>query len=298
MTSYLLSHPGSSWRIIGGGNYQSQNKIQTSPTKALIEWVALADTLSALGAEIAVLPPPTSEHPMTGLVYTANAGHRFGHQFRLSQMTAAHRREESELISNFVDKLGLYTERADHPWEGQAEMIRCGDDRYLLTWGVRSSPESVEEVRALLPASVTTFSAQIRPPFYHGDSCFGFFQSPQGEQILMMYPNALLEKNSAELEAFLGPKVELLTLSEHDAFLFVANTLQFKDTLIMPKGASAPLIDKLQQKGFSIIELEFNELFGKGGGGPRALVNRLGKLPIPDAMQYKNQRKQIVKPLL
>jgi N-dimethylarginine dimethylaminohydrolase len=298
MTSYLLSYPGASWRIIGGGNYQSQNKTPTSPTKALAEWVKLADTLTALGADIAVLPPPASEHPMTGLVYTANAGHRFGQQFRLAQMTAAHRREESELVSNFVEKLGLYTERADHPWEGQAEMIRCGDDRYLLTWGVRSSPESAEEVRSLLHAGVTAFSAQIRPPFYHGDSCFGFFQSPQGKQVLMLYPNALLEKNTAELEAFLGPKVELLALSERDAFLFVANTLQFKDTLIMPKGASAPLLAKLQQKGFSIIELEFNELFGKGGGGPRALVNRLGTLAIPEALHYKNQREQIVKPLL
>jgi N-dimethylarginine dimethylaminohydrolase len=297
MTSYLLSYPGPSWRIVGGGNYQSQNKTPTSPTKALAEWVKLADTLTALGADIAVLPPPVSEHPMSGLVYTANAGHRFGQQFRLAQMTAAHRREESELISNFVDKLGLYAERADHPWEGQAEMIRCGDDRYLLTWGVRSSPESAEEVRSLLPPGVTAFSAQIRPPFSHGDSCFGFFQSPQGKQLLMLYPNALLEKDPSELEAFLGPTVELLTLSEHDAFLSVANTLQFKDTLILPRGASTSLLTKLQQRGFSLIELEFIELFGKGGGGPRSLVNRLGKLPIPDLMQYKNQREQIVKPL-
>jgi N-dimethylarginine dimethylaminohydrolase len=297
MTSYLLSYPGSTWRIIGGGNYQSQNKTPTSPTKALAEWVKLADALTSLGATIAVIPPPETSHPLTGLVYTANAGHRFGQQFRLAQMTAAHRREEATVLSDYIEKLGLYTERAEHPWEGQAEMIRCGEDRYILTWGVRSSPESAEEVRSLLPGGTTAYSAQIRPPFYHGDSCMGFFQSPQGKQVLLLYPNALLDKNTSELEGFLGPQVELIKISEHDAFLFVCNTLQCKDTLIIPKGVSASLLNKLKHLGFSILELEFTELFGKGGGGPRALVNRLGSLAIPEELLYANWRERIVKPL-
>jgi hypothetical protein len=43
--------------------------------------------------------------------------------------------------------------------------------------------------------------------------------------------------------------------------------------------------------GFELRELDFGELFGKGGGGPRCLVNELRGLPeIPDALSFQKIR--------
>src|SRR5262245_453603 len=118
MPTFLLSYPGPAWRIIGAGNFRSEQRSVTDPRKARAEWLRLADTLAGLGAEVAVLPPTPHEPPLTGLVYTANAGQLFfgPTRFRLSQMTAAHRREEVDVMARFFLDLGVPVERAEHPW--------------------------------------------------------------------------------------------------------------------------------------------------------------------------------------
>lgn len=293
MTTFLLSYPSKSWRIIGAKNPHSEERPQTSAKQAKIEWVRVADALVGAGAEVVVLPPPEIEPPMTGLLYTANAGQLFD-RFRLSQMTAAHRREESAVLSQFLEGLGIETERAEHPWEGQAEIITDGSGRYLLTWGVRSSPESVEEVQAALPQGSSSLGVRIRPPFYHGDTCLGFFQNSAGRSVLLVYLGALLDKTREELESFVGPDTEVYPILEQDALLYACNSVCINGTLLHPKGLSQGLLSALQQRGFRLVEVPLDELCGKGGGGPRALVNRLGDISVPSELRYQALRAKII----
>lgn len=294
MSTFLLSYPGPTWRIVGAGNFLSQQRAEVDPKKARAEWVRLADALSALGAEVAVLPPPSLDPPLTGLVYTANAGHLFPGRYRLSQMTAAHRREELDVIARFFSGLGIPVDRAEHPWEGQAELLHDGKGRYLLTWGVRSAPESVEEVRALLPEDAKVRGVQIKPPFYHGDTCLGFFRHPKGHALLLVYPGALIDTTCADLESFFGPEVEVYPIQEQDALLYACNSLCVNGTVLTLPGLSSGLLEAIRKRGFTVEELSFDELFKKGGGGPRALVNFLGDLAIPEEARYTGMREQII----
>jgi N-dimethylarginine dimethylaminohydrolase len=293
MSTFLLSYPGPTWRIIGAGNFRSQSRAETDPRRALAEWVRLADALVSLGAELAVLPPPEHEPPLTGMVYTANAGQLFQARFLLSHMVAAHRQEEGNFLGPFLSGLGLRVERAEHPWEGQAELTTDGAGRYLLSWGVRSAPESAVEIGALLPAEAKILRVQIKPPFYHGDTCLGLFRHPEGRALLLVYPGALLGKTPADLERFFGPDVEVLPIQEQDALAYACNSLAVNGTVLVPRGLSAGLHEALRGRGFEILELGLDELFGKGGGGPRALVNNLGGFSIPEQVRYSRLRDQI-----
>jgi hypothetical protein len=64
--------------------------------------------------------------------------------------------------------------------------------------------------------------------------------------------------------------------------------------LLVPKGLSSGLRGQLVRRGFTIEELELPELFGKGGGGPRCMVNELkGFVLTDDAPSYAARRDMI-----
>ena len=60
-----------------------------------------------------------------------------------------------------------------------------------------------------------------------------------------------------------------------DRGIFRANGSGWNGDLLAPSGLSAPLRAELADRGVQLVEIELAELFGKGGGGPRCLVNDL-----------------------
>ena len=102
---------------------------------------------------VLVVPPPREVvEPLTGLMYTANAGWlRTPSCFRLARLTVAHRQGERAYLSDELARLFPWTiEESASLWEGQADMCRVSDALVLLSYGVRSPRESVDEVVALL----------------------------------------------------------------------------------------------------------------------------------------------------
>ena len=67
----------------------------------------------------------------------------------------------------------------------------------------------------------------------------------------------------------------MLSIDEADCLGYAANSLCVNGTVLMPTGLSTGLRGNLVKRGFNLEELELGELFGKGGGGPRCLVNEL-----------------------
>lgn len=287
MTTFLMSPPSPDWHIAGGANPTSRQRAVTDPRRAFAEWQTLARALDARGAQIAVLPPDPA-HPLTGLVYTSNAGQLFAapRRFRLAQMSAAHRREERAQLERFFQDLGIAVEHAENPWEGQAEICTDGE-HYLLSWGVRSAPESVEEVQASLPAGARALGVQLRSPFTHGDTCLCFLRHPDGKRVLLVYPGALLGTSLRELETFLGSAAEVLPISEADALAQACNSLCVNGQVLTQGGVSRTLREALQARGFRVEALDLPELSGKGGGALRSLVNDLGALEIPPHYRWR-----------
>jgi len=297
---YLMSYPGPDWHIRGAVNFRSRSQESTHPRMALREWMRLADAITEAGGEVVVMPPPDEQPAHTGLIYAANHGALFPSEgaptFLISKMHASHRQGEQAPIRDFfTDGLGLETLTADRVWEGQADITRLSDDRAILTYGVRSEEEACAMVRAQLPEAIDTLELELRDPFFHGDTCLSPLHGRGGRGLLLVHPGAFTDDAPSELARF-APDVELIEISQIDALAYACNALQVRGTLIAPAGLSMGLLNTLSDRGLHIQELELAELFGKGGGGPRCLVNVLRGLDpdtIPHDLHYPHQREAI-----
>ena len=86
----------------------------------------------------------------------------------------------------------------------------------------------------------------------------------------------------------------MLPIDEADCLGYAANSLCVNGTVLMPAGLSTGLRGNLLKRGFNLEELELGELFGKGGGGPRCLVNELrGFVLTEDAPDYVSRRDRL-----
>lgn len=294
----LLSYPPRHWRIRGGANFRSRELPETHPKAALQEWLSLAEALTELGVMCAIHRPPEIEPTLTGLAYTANYGAWFPQTsvFLVSRMFVEHRQDEWEWISKFAGEvLGLEAVQAEHPWEGQADIATVAPDRFILTWGVRSSAEACKEVSYHLGDDAHVLSARLREPYFHGDTCLNVLPREGAPPILMVYPGALVDATTDDLKAFTG--AELMEISEEEARAYACNALVVGKTILAPDGIGESLQQRLVDAGFEVRLLSLPELFGKGGGGPRCLANQLrGLTPnaVPVPARYTTMRDAIV----
>lgn len=296
---YLLSYPPASWHIRGGVNYRSLDRRPTSPRRAFEEWRALADAIEELGGVVAVMPPPAVEPPLTGLIYAANHGAWFpAHRtFLVASMFVAHRQAEPEHVARFAaESLGLAVARSPATWEGQADVATLADERFILTYGVRTVAAASEPVTALLPPGADVLRVELRDPFFHGDTCISALRRGAGG-LLLAFEGALVGTSLGALEKLAGPDYELVPVSEADALAYACNGLGVGDTVLMPEGVSDALCARVERSGFRVRPMSFAELFGKGGGGPRCLVNELRGLEpgsIPASARYGGLRAALV----
>lgn len=290
MQTYLMSYPTPRWRIRGGNNFRSELRAATNPRSALGEWLALADAITDAGGWVMVLPPP-DDGDHTGMIYTANAGQLFaGRRFVVSRMQSRHRADEAPAIAAFARKLRLTVEQTTATWEGQAEICALPGNRFILSFGVRSDEASVDEIRRFLPAGAEVLTVRLRQPFFHGDTCLAALDTPKGGPVLLACPEALVDRSLYDLQQF-ARDVEVLPVDEADARAYACNALAVGERWLHPRGISTVLTSRLARRGLVPVELELAELFGKGGGGPRCLVNVLGTLPLPESLCLATQRR-------
>jgi N-dimethylarginine dimethylaminohydrolase len=233
------------------------------------------------------------------MVYTANAGQlfRIGERsvYLLSSMTTKHRQSERDHVRAFAAAAGLEVQVAQHAWEGQADLQSIGGNRYIATWGVRSVRESLEDVRPLLPPSARLLDVQICDPFFHGDVCLNPIANRAGDVTLLAHAGAFVSTGIEAVRHFAGGSVDVLGVDRDDAVAYACNSLCVAGTLLVPSGVSAGLRGQLVRRGFTVEDLDLPELLGKGGGGPRCLVNELRGLVLqPGAPDYASRRDDLV----
>jgi N-dimethylarginine dimethylaminohydrolase len=268
-----------------------------NPRAALGEWLRLCDAIVRAQGRILVVPPPEPNlPPLGGLVYTANAGAMFksGDQwtFVVSKMAEPERQAERAHLRRFLDEAGVPSAEAVHAWEGQADLCALPGNRYLVTWGGRSTKESFLEVKERLPTGARVLDLQLREPFSHGDACLDALQNRGGDTVLLAHGGALASRGIPEIRTFLGSYGEVLPVDQEDALAYACGALCVNGTLIMPNGLSVGLRGSLIHRGFLIEELEPGELMRHGG--PRRLVNQLPGFVLTDeAPSYGVQRERL-----
>ena len=296
-STFLMSYPGPAWQIRGAQNFRSQARQGTSPRAAFAEWLRLCDSIVRLGGHILVMPPSTTDN-LTGMVYTANAGALFvdhdAPNFFVSDMSVEHRKAERAHIEQFWRAAGMPFTESSHVWEGQAEICTLPSNRYILSWGVRSVKASLDEVRPQLTPGHKTLDVQLREPFFHGDTCLNPLKSKGGDWVLLAHEGALVDRTLVELRSFLGTLAEVIPVDEADALGYACNAVCVNGTVLLPEGLSTSLRGNLLKHGFQVEEIALPELFGKGGGGPRCLVNELRGFVMNDsAPDYARKRSEL-----
>jgi N-dimethylarginine dimethylaminohydrolase len=103
--------------------------------------------------------------------------------------------------------------------------------------------------------------------FYHLDLCF----CPVDETTALWYSPAFSKQTRHDIPARLP---HLIAVSEAEAMVFVCNSITIHKTVISPIGIAKETVQKLADRGFSVVELDMSE-FIKAGGACQSLVMRL-----------------------
>jgi N-dimethylarginine dimethylaminohydrolase len=155
---------------------------------------------------------------------------------------------------------------------------------------VRSTSESVDEVVSLLPDGQDHRSVRLREPFFHGDTCMNLLAGSTPTFLVLPSAFATPDEYRKAREAA-SAVAEVLEITEADALAYACNSLGLGDEVLIPTGLSEELRRTLSRRGYRLRQLNFAELFGKGGGGPRCLVNDLGiAASQPTSSRYSELR--------
>ncbi len=306
---FLMSPPRKDWTIRGRSNRNSQDADAPDPDAARQEWTELANAIVAAGGEVVVIPPNPKLN-LTGLPYTAEAGEFFvrgpKHHFILPRMSTTHRRDEAHWIGLFVEQhLDCVTERPSAVWEAQGDCIRVlGGAGIIHTFGSgklgRTRPKAYQQVAwRLSPKHIQIhFHAD---PWFHGNTFLNVFRNAYparlGEpgdrlrELMLVCPEALMPGELERLQRF-APSVDIVRISPEESRGYDTNSLQVGNTVLASDTLSSVAEEAFRILQLEIVKLSFSELFGKGGGAPVCLTNRLwGMHPsdIPEAYRWSSQ---------
>lgn len=311
---FLMSPPRKDWAIRGRSNRNSEQASAPDPMGAREEWRRLADAIVAAGGEVMVIPPNPRLN-LTGMPYTAEAGEFFrvapkaddtGFRFLLPRMAVAHRRDEAHWVGLFVEQhLGCKTERPTVPWEAQGDCLRVlGGAGIIHTFGSgklrRTQVGAYRQVAwRLSPKHIQLhFHAD---PWFHGNTFLNVYRTSYParlgdpgdrlREVVLVCPQALIPGELDRLRRFL-PTAEIVMLSEAQSRGYDTNALQVGQTILASDTLSDTAAQAFEGLDLRIQRLAMTELFGKGGGAPVCLTNRMWGLQpadVPQAYRWSAQ---------
>ncbi len=277
------------------------------PAKALEEWGRYVDALSQ-HAEVFVIPYASDrDSSIWRIVYTANGPQFFEIDGKLyavlPNLSHLGRQGEHRWFQDYALQLGVPAEHVIQPLvfqEGQADFSRPiprkGRKSLLfLGYGIRTpTRQSYEEMRQVtigkgakalrvdLLQNYDVEAIRMNPNSYafHQDTWLNLIRNREGK-LHGMYCPAWIHPDDRERFAAVvkANKIPTIILSDVDAMAYAANANEVDGTVFLVKGGpfevSAELKRKLKKSGFALLELEFDELYGKAGGGTRCMVNEI-----------------------
>jgi len=281
---YLMSPPRTDWTLRGRANFRSREAGGVDARRARREWSDLADAIVEAGGEVVVCPPHPAR-PLTGMIYTAEAGEFYRtdegeRRFLLPNMAVEHRRLEADWIGGLFEGLGIRTEAVEAVWEAQGDAIRGAvAGEVVHTWGRgpdgRTEAAAFEEISGKLGDRELHLQFEA-DPWFHGNTFINVYRAAESATdpaaILLVCPAALPEAEFDRLTDFLDAEVR--TIDRDQSLGYDTNALQVGDTVLAPSTLSETADRAFRDLGLDIVRLDLGELFTKGGGAPVCLTNR------------------------
>lgn len=236
---------------------------RTDANKSSVQWQNLVKALEPIADIVKVDPAPG----LPDMVFTSNAGLALNDEVILSRFAHAERQPEEELFRRWFEdhQFRVHELPRDLVFEGGGDAIFDPDSgRLFVAYGNRTALEAHPYMAQIFNVEVISLRL-VDPRFYHLDTCF--LPLPGGN--VLWYPPAFdIWSNNQIKQIF--PPAKQIPLSSEDADNFAANATLAGKTLIINRCSDA-LRQKLNNIGFSIIEIDLTE-FIKAGGAARCLT--------------------------
>ncbi len=242
------------------------NVHHASKARACEQWTALYRELSLRDAVKLVEPVVGSPD----MVFTANAGLRFGEEVALSRFQFAERQGEARWFGEWFARAGYAVREmpVGMAFEGEGDALWSADGgRLWAGYGFRTAIESHRLLEDWWGVDVASLRL-VDPRFYHLDTCFA--PLPNGD--VMYFPEAFDEASLEKIETYY-PASKRVVVGAEDAANFCCNVVSLAEELVLNR-VSEELREELQGRGFRLFETPLGE-FLKAGGAAKCLVMTL-----------------------
>jgi N-dimethylarginine dimethylaminohydrolase len=234
--------------------------------RTMQEWNKLVQTYKEQGITVAVIDQKKGSPDM---VFATDQGIVSGKKVLLSRFWTDERKKESAHYEKWFQDNGYtitYLPEGIY-FEGNGDSY-FWRDLLFIGIGYRADNKTCKAVSKLLDVEVIPLEI-IDPKFYHLD--VGFF--PLNNETIFYYPPAFSEKSRGVLKKLVP---NLIEFSKEEAYRFCANSVVTDHHVIHQKNNQS-FTDKLQELGYSSIEVDASE-FMKSGGGIHCLTNILEEI--------------------
>jgi lysine-ketoglutarate reductase/saccharopine dehydrogenase-like protein (TIGR00300 family) len=223
------------------------------------------------------------------MVFTANAGLILGDTVVLSRFFHPERQGEEPYFQAWFESQGykVHVLPKNLPFEGAGDALMDRAGRWLWAgYGFRSQLDSHPYLAEWLDVEVLSLRLVDRR-FYHLDTCF----CPLTDGYLLYYP-AAFDTYSNRLIELRVPAEKRIAIEEADAVNFACNTVNIDRVVVMNK-VSDGLNQRLQDRGFIVVETPLTE-FLKAGGAAKCLTLRVTE-PHQESPQSSTVQSRTIK---
>lgn len=231
-------------------------EIKPDSAKAMDAYLQMKALYQRFGCEVYELEPADN---LPDMVYTANVGNVKNSTFVRANFKFDQRRRESDYAEDFFESkfdMDVYALPEGVYYEGQGDLLAMGDVWYF-GWGKRSDKAAIPYLEHVLNAKIIDFEL-VDPYYYHLDTCF----APLRPDLVVINPRSFtlegLERIRAEFEY-------VIEANEQDNKVLACNLVHVGREIVLGKGISEELKEKLGKFGYNIHEVDMSEYL-KGGG--------------------------------
>lgn len=228
--------------------------------KVQLEYANLKAKYTELGIEFMEIEPQPG---LPDMVYAANFGFAEGKKFIKATFKYPERRKEADFAEAYMKNLGyeILTLPEEIFFEGQGDLLKTST-HYFMGWGKRSMPEAKKYLEQYLDKPVVDFEL-INPYYYHLDTCF----APIADDIVMINQRSFKPEGLKKVYEYFPTVIET---SEQDNSVLCCNQVVFGNNIVLGKGITLALIEKLGGLGYKVHEIDTTEYL-KGGGSVKCL---------------------------
>ncbi|MCL5411396.1 MAG: arginine deiminase family protein [Patescibacteria group bacterium] len=198
------------------------------------------------------------------MVYTINTGWVAKGIFIKANFRYPQRRREADLMGEFLEEeLNLETKTLPTGvyFEGGGDLLKAGE-KYFLGWGKRSVYEAKNYLEEFLESKIIDINLE-NPYFYHLDTCF----APLCEDTVVINEGAFKPE---ELKKIQQNFKNIIVTNEQDNKFLACNIVVFEKNIIITKGISLGLRQRIESFGFQVHEVGMSEYL-KGGGSVKCV---------------------------